>query len=82
MSWIDIYLSDGNPRSVYGADVERALTSMMRLRDVPFIAIGYARAGLRLRDAFAFTLLDVVRNLAYRRGFSSGEVGSTETNFL
>lgn len=72
MSWIDTYLSDGDPRKVYGADAEEALSRMMRLRDLPYLWIAYRRAGLGLSDQLAYLLLDVVRGAAYRKGFIDG----------
>jgi GT2 family glycosyltransferase len=72
MSWIDIFLCDGRPASVYGADAEEALTRMLRVRDLPFVWIGYRRAGLRTSEQVGFLLLDVVRTIAYRCGFRDG----------
>ncbi len=72
MSWIDIFLSDGDPRRVYGADAREALTRMPRARDLPYVWVAYRRAGLRFSDQIAFLVLDVVRAIAYRRGFRDG----------
>jgi hypothetical protein len=72
MSWIDIFLSDGDPRAVYGADACDALSRMQRVRDVPFFWVAYARAGVPLGDRLIFLILDVVRAVAYRRGFRDG----------
>jgi hypothetical protein len=72
MSWIDTFLSDGDPHRVYGADAQEALTRMPRIRDLPYLWIGYRRAGLGLRDQLAFLVLDVIRSVAYRRGFRDG----------
>jgi hypothetical protein len=72
MSWIDIFLSDGDPHRVYGADARQALSRMMRLRELPALWIAYGRAGLPLPDRLAFLALDVVRGIAYRRGFRDG----------
>lgn len=72
MSWIDTFLSDGRPATVYGADAQEALTRMLRVRDLPYMWVAYRRAGLGLRDQLAFLLLDVVRTVAYRRGFRDG----------
>lgn len=73
MSWIDIFLSDGDPHKVYGADAKEALSKMLRLRDLPYLWAAYRRAGLGLVDQVAFLGLDVVRSVAYRRGFAEGE---------
>lgn len=73
MSWIDIFLSDEDPHRVYGADAKKALSSMTRLRDLPFMWAAYRRAGVRWPDRFRFLVLDVVRSVAYRRGFRDGE---------
>ena len=72
MSWIDIYLSDGDPRSVLGADTREALSRVPRLRDLPYAYLAYRKAKLPLHTRLAFLALDVVRNIAYRRGFRDG----------
>ena len=72
MSWIDIFLADGDPHRVYGADAKEALSRMPRFRDLPYLWAGYRRMGLPLRDQVAFVALDVVRNCAYRKGFRDG----------
>lgn len=72
MSWIDIFLSDGDPHRVYGANAREALSRMLRLRELPYIWAAYRRAGLPVRDQLGFLLLDVVRSIAYRRGFRDG----------
>lgn len=72
LSWIDIFLSDGDPRRVYGANAEEALSKMPRLRDLPWTLVAYRRAGVPLRDRLLFAGLDVVRAVAYRRGFHAG----------
>lgn len=72
MSWIDIFLSDGDPHRVYGADAEEALSRMMRLSDLPYLWMTYRRAGLAARDRLLFLALDVIRSVAYRRGFQAG----------
>ena len=73
MSWIDIFLADGDPHRVYGANARQALSKMLRLRDLPFMWAGYRRAKLPLRDQVGFLFLDVLRGIAYRRGFRDGE---------
>lgn len=73
MSWIDIYLSDEEPDQVYGADAEEALTSMLKIRDLPHLWISYRKSGVGIITSFVFVLFDIVRNLAYRRGFETGE---------
>jgi hypothetical protein len=72
MSWIDIFLSDGDPHRVYGADAKEALTHMLRLGELPLLWASYRRAGLRPRDQAVFLVLDVVRSVAYRKGFRDG----------
>ena len=72
MSWIDTFLSNGDPRRVYGADTREALTRLPRVRDLPYAWLAYRRAGVRLRDQLAFLVLDAVRAVAYRRGFRDG----------
>lgn len=72
MSWIDIFLADGDAHRVYGADAEEALSRMMKIRDLPWIWVAYRRAGVRRRDQVAFLFLDIVRSIAYRRGFRDG----------
>ncbi len=72
MSWIDTFLSDGDPNRVYGADAREALTRMLGVRDLPYLWVGYRRAGLGLTDQLGFLALDVVRAVAYRRGFRDG----------
>lgn len=72
MSWIDIYLSDGEPDKVYGADAQQALTSMLRMRDLPYLWIRYRKAGVKITDTFLFIIFDIIRTIAYRRGFESG----------
>lgn len=73
MSWIDIFLADGDPHRVYGADAKEALSRMPRLRDLPYLWASYRRLGLPVRDQVAFVFLDAVRSYAYRRGFRDGE---------
>lgn len=72
MSWIDIYLSDGDPSTVMNASARDALSRMPRLRDLPYAYLAYRRAGLPLRTRLCFLLFDVVRNFAYRAGFRAG----------
>ena len=72
MSWIDTFLSDGDPHRVYGADAGEALSRMLRFRDLPYLWITYWRAGLGVPDQVAFLVLDVIRSIAYRRGFKDG----------
>lgn len=72
MSWIDIFLSDGDPHRVYGADAEEALSKMLRLRDLPWLWAAYRRAGVPVQDQILFLGLDVVRAVAYRKGFKDG----------
>lgn len=73
MSWIDIFLADGDPHRVYGADAKEALSRMLRLRDLPYLWASYWRRGLSFSDQVAFLALDVVRSIAYRKGFRDGE---------
>lgn len=73
MSWIDIYLSDEEPDQVYGADAEKALTSMLKLKDLPHILISYLKSDVGIIDSFVFLLFDIIRNIAYRRGFERGD---------
>jgi len=73
MSWIDIYLSDEEPDQVYGADAEEALTNMLQIRDLPHLWISYRKSGVGVITSFVFVLFDIVRNIAYRRGFESGD---------
>lgn len=72
MSWIDIFLSDGDPHRVYGANAKDAISRMPRIRDLPWMWLAYRRAGLPIRERFVFLALDIVRNMSYRRGFSDG----------
>ncbi len=72
MSWIDIFLADGDPHRVYGADAKQALSKMLRLRELPYLWASYRRLGVSPRDQAAFLCLDVVRSIAYRRGFTDG----------
>ncbi|MCK5290918.1 MAG: hypothetical protein KAR39_02750 [Thermoplasmata archaeon] len=81
MSWIDIYLSDGDPSAIYGADVEKALKSILKIQDLPYVLLSYRKAGLRIHEAFIFLFLDILRNLAYREGFIDGKVAEPEGDF-
>jgi hypothetical protein len=72
MSWIDIYLSDGDPRSILGADTREALSRLPRIRDLPYAYLAYRKAGLPIHTRLMFLVFDVVRNVAYRRGFHDG----------
>ncbi len=72
MSWIDIFLSDGDPHRVYGADARQALSHMMPLAQLPRLWVAYGRARVPLGDRLRFIGLDLVRGLAYRRGFRAG----------
>ena len=74
MSWIDIFLADGDPHRVYGATAKEALARMLRLRDLPYLWATYRRLGVSSRDQVAFVALDVVRSVAYRKGFRDGAV--------
>ena len=71
MSWIDIYLSDGNPEGVFNADAQKALTYMGRWRDIPYHWLVYRKSDLKLAEILAFLILDIVRHRAYRRGFNT-----------
>jgi hypothetical protein len=73
MSWIDIFLADGDPQKVYGADAKEALAKMQRLKDLPFLWGSYRRLGLPMRDQLTFLGLDIIRSLSYRRGFCDGK---------
>jgi hypothetical protein len=73
MSWIDIFLSDGDPHRVHGADAKEALSKMMRMRDLPSMWLAYRKMGLRRRDQASFLVLDLLRSYAYRKGFQDGE---------
>ncbi len=81
MSWIDIYLSDGDPGTVYGADVEKALRSILKMHDLPYVLLSYRKAGLRIHESLFFVFLDILRNFAYREGFIDGEVAEPERDF-
>lgn len=72
MSWIDIFLADGDPHQVYGATAKDALSRMPRIRDVPHLWARYRRLGLPVSCQLAFVVLDVVKTLAYRKGFRDG----------
>ena len=73
MAWIDIFLADGDPHKVYGANAEKALTGMMKLQHIPYMWKVYRKAGLGIKITFFFMFLDVVRSLAYRKGFKDGK---------
>ncbi|MFS8069472.1 MAG: hypothetical protein ACMG6S_24170 [Byssovorax sp.] len=45
---------------------------MLRLRELPLLWASYRRAGLPPRDQAVFLVLDVVRSVAYRKGFRDG----------
>ena len=72
MSWIDVFLNEGNPRKVYGADAETALRKMPQVRHLPWKVKAYRRAGLRWTTIAAFVVIDVIRSTAYRKGFNDG----------
>jgi hypothetical protein len=72
MSWIDIYLADGDARSNDGATAREALSKMLQWWDFPLLVLRYRREGLPLRDVVAFLALHAVRGIAYRRGFRAG----------
>lgn len=72
MSWIDIYLADGDPRRIDGATAREALSKMLRWWDVPLLVRRYRRERLPLTDVVAFLVLDAIRGVAYRRGFRAG----------
>lgn len=72
MSWIDIFLADGDPHKIWGADAESALSHMMRLRDLPPLLRAYQKAGIPLKRRWLFLGLDIARAIAYRRGFKAG----------
>lgn len=73
MSWIDIFLTDGGPNRSDARSARESLAKMLRLRELPALWLRYRRGGLALRDQLAFLTLDVVRGVAYRRGFRDGE---------
>jgi hypothetical protein len=72
MSWIDIFLADGDPHKVYGADAKTALSHMMRIRDLPSLIVGYRAAKLPLHLIPLFLTLDFLRAISYRKGFKDG----------
>jgi hypothetical protein len=72
MSWIDIFLNEGDPRKIYGADAETALRKMPQLRHLPWIIKPYRRAGLSWTTVLGFLVIDIVRSVAYRKGFKDG----------
>lgn len=73
MSWIDIFLADGDPHKVYGADAKTALAHMMRLSDLPRLAVAYFRSNLQWYLIPLFLFLDIFRGIFYRKGFKDGE---------
>jgi hypothetical protein len=72
MSWIDVFIKEGDPRKVYGADAETALRKMPRLRHLPWMVKAYRRAGLRWTTVAGFLVIDIFRSIAYRKGFRDG----------
>lgn len=72
MSWIDIFLADGDPHKVYGADAKTALSHMMRTSDLPRLIMAYWKSGLPRFLIPAFLILDLCRAFAYRKGFKDG----------
>ena len=73
MSWIDVFIKEGgDPQEVYGADAETALRKMPRLRHLPWTVKAYRQAGLRWPTIAGFLIIDVVRSIAYRKGFRDG----------
>jgi hypothetical protein len=72
MSWIDVFVKEGDPQKVYGADAETALRKMPQLRHLPWAAKAYRRAGLSWSTVAAFLVIDIVRSIAYRKGFRDG----------
>ena len=72
MAWIDLFLNDGDPHKVFGADAETVLRKMPRWRDLPWMAKTYRRAGVGWGTACRFLMLDVVRYCAYSKGFRAG----------
>lgn len=73
MAWIDIFLADGDPHKVYGADAEKALTGMMKIRHIPFMWKVYRKSGFNIKHTITFMFFDVIRNVAYRKGFKDGK---------
>lgn len=74
MAWIDLFLNDGDPHKVFGADAETAMRRLPRWRDLPWMAKVYLNSGVGWYTAIRFVMLDMVRYCAYRRGFQDGEV--------
>jgi len=72
MAWIDLFLNNGDPHRVFGADAGTVLRQVPRWRDLPWMAKAYRRAGLSWRTVGRFLLLDVIRYSAYRKGFRDG----------
>jgi hypothetical protein len=72
MSWIDTFLSDGDPHRVLGADARKALSRVARARDLVPLWIGYWKTGLPLGVILLFACLDLVRRHFYAKGFRAG----------
>jgi hypothetical protein len=72
MSWIDIFLADGDPHKVFGADAKTALSHMMRLRDLPKLLKAYWKSNLPFFIIPFFLVLDLCRAYSYRKGFKDG----------
>jgi hypothetical protein len=73
MSWIDIFLADGDPHKVYGADAKTALAHMMKFSDLPRLTVAYFKSKLPWHLIPIFLFLDFFRAKYYRKGFKDGE---------
>ena len=73
MSWIDIFLADGDPHKVYGSDAKTALSHMMRAGDLPRLIKAYWLSNVPVTLIPIFLFLDLCRAVSYRRGFKNGE---------
>lgn len=73
MSWIDTFLSDGDPNKVMGANAADALAHTSRWRDLLVLQRRYRQSGLSIRTCATFLVLDAIRKAAYERGFRDGE---------
>ena len=71
MSWIDTFLSNGDPNSVLGADARRALTRVFRFRDMVSLWVDYGRR-FPVGQALMFACLDLIRRQSYAKGFRAG----------
>ena len=73
MSWIDIFLADGDPDKIFGATAQQALSTTFKWKDIITLQFRYMRAGFAFKTRLVFLILDILRKISYAKGFKDGK---------